>query len=311
MVCPSYVHIVLPVSIVEGDYNIMSCRDLHNNGWDFSYGDIPTLKNGHDAPIVLLKQLSPELSVEFGAIRSTEPLAETSAETGAEPKDELSTETSAENEPKDKLSTKHHFAEYSKETGPNATQDRDTSTHLETERSRVLHAHNMTTSINTVTSEEYSKEPRSNPQSKEHSGPSPTELLRQHKRVHLSRPRRARLRNQHRAPRSDHRFDIIAEAIPVLDTFGKINTLAKEAPVQAPEATFDQPFQRVWTYQSDAFTSLDFSSIRFFQLFRFATRHVLICSSTSIELPYVRRQGSPMSHGRLATCGLLTSHRED
>ena len=57
MIRPAYAHAVLPVTIVEGSNHILSCRDLHNNGWDFTYGDIPTLRNGIDAHIVLRKEI--------------------------------------------------------------------------------------------------------------------------------------------------------------------------------------------------------------------------------------------------------------
>ena len=53
MIRPAYVHIFLPVSIVEGGHHILSCRDLSNNGWDFCYGDSPSLRNGRDALIAL------------------------------------------------------------------------------------------------------------------------------------------------------------------------------------------------------------------------------------------------------------------
>ena len=67
------------------------------------------------------------------------------------------------------------------------------------------------------------------------------------------------------------------------------------APVQTPEAVLDRTLERVWTHRSSAIKSLDFSSIRVFQFFRFATRHVLNCSSTSMELLCVQRQSSPMN----------------
>ena len=52
-----HVHIFLPLSIVEDDYQIISRRDLHNNGWDFSYGVVPALRNGRDAQIALRKEI--------------------------------------------------------------------------------------------------------------------------------------------------------------------------------------------------------------------------------------------------------------
>ncbi len=67
MVRQAFVQVALPATIVEGNYNIMSCRDLHNNGWDFCYGNKRTLKNGRDTPITHQRPRAPSTRRDAGA----------------------------------------------------------------------------------------------------------------------------------------------------------------------------------------------------------------------------------------------------